>query len=319
MDLMTDPSNCSMCGMSCMNGGCNAGVCAPPPVQLLAAAGGDLLGVAVDANRVYFASLAAGTGSALSVNKSGMAPLTHWTGNGFVWWLAVNGNTLLFTMPGAGNVMRYDLSGTSAATPLASGQASPQRAVIDATRACWVNVGTTATNGSIVCATLGDGQVTTFATAQSRPGGVAIDNQFVYWTSRTSGTILRLPFTSPGTAPSVIALGQVAPIAIAVDAQNVYWANGSGTIMQAPAAGGGTPVPLVSAQTGLFDIVLDGANLYYSATFGAMNAGVIRRIPTAGGAFFTLAARQNYPGALVVDATDVYWRTPNVGILRTAK
>jgi hypothetical protein len=304
-----------------MGGGCNAGVCTPPPARFVVAAGGDLVGVALDASRVYFSSLANGMGSVQSVAKTGMSPATHWSGQGFGWWLGTGAGTLVFTLPAFNGVVRVDAGG-GMPTALAVSQPGPQRLAIDATRACWANQGTQGAgynNGSIVCALLPAGQPVAMAGNQGRPGGIALDGQYVYWTNRNSGTVVRLALGNPGGAPAIIAMGQASPIAVVVDAQLAYWANANGGIMRASLAGGVAPAPIVTGQTGIFDIALDNGNIYYTASFMAQGAGVVRRVHAGGGAPFTLAAGQSWPGAVVVDGTDVYWRAPNVGVMRTAK
>src|SRR5262249_12485817 len=161
-----------------------------------AAAGGDLVAMALDATRVYYTASVGGMGDVSSVNKMGTGMLVHWTGPGLATCLALSGNTLVFTMPGPGNVMRVDVTSTTAATPVAVNQAGPVRAAANATRACWANQGTAAANfinGSIACATLSDNQVTILAPGQARPGDIAVDDTYAYWTTR-NGSVLRIAF-----------------------------------------------------------------------------------------------------------------------------
>lgn len=59
---------------------------------------------------------------------------------------------------------------------------------------------------------------------QPLPSGLALDGEYIYWTNRDAGTVMRAP--RAGGAPEAVAEGQLRPGAIAVDAQALYWLNG---------------------------------------------------------------------------------------------
>lgn len=63
----------------------------------------------------------------------------------------------------------------------------------------------------------------TFATGQSKPWGVAVDDAYVYWTNEGDDTVMRAP--KGGGPPAVIARSQVEPHRILVDSTNVIWHN----------------------------------------------------------------------------------------------
>ncbi len=79
-----------------------------------------------------------------------------------------------------------------------------------------------------------------------------------------------------GATATVLASNQVDPSAIAVDSTSVYWTN------LGPLGGGKAAIRL---------------------------PGSVMKVPIEGGAPIELAANQPWPGAITVDATNVYWTT----------
>lgn len=63
----------------------------------------------------------------------------------------------------------------------------------------------------------------TFATGQSKPWGVAVDDAYVYWTNEGDDTVMRAP--KGGGPAAVIARSQAEPHRILVDSTNVIWHN----------------------------------------------------------------------------------------------
>jgi hypothetical protein len=63
----------------------------------------------------------------------------------------------------------------------------------------------------------------TFATGQSKPWGVAVDDAYVYWTNEGDDTVMRAP--KGGGEPAIIARSQAEPHRILVDSTNVIWHN----------------------------------------------------------------------------------------------
>jgi hypothetical protein len=67
--------------------------------------------------------------------------------------------------------------------------------------------------------------------AAGDPVNIAIDEENVYWTDLSAGTVSKIALT--GGAPVVLASDQDEPWTVAVDSTSVYWTNsGSGTVMK---------------------------------------------------------------------------------------
>jgi hypothetical protein len=95
----------------------------------------------------------------------------------------------------------------------------------------------------------GTSGVTTVASGQTQPWGIAVDSRNVYWTnfqpSIGAGAVMKVPLE--GGSPTIVATGQAWPSGIAVDSTSVYWANsgldGDGAVMKAPLDGGSPAIP----------------------------------------------------------------------------
>jgi streptogramin lyase len=59
---------------------------------------------------------------------------------------------------------------------------------VDATGVYWTNQG----SGTVVKMPRGGGALTTLASGQSGPSGIAVDSTSVFWTNYYSGTVMRL-------------------------------------------------------------------------------------------------------------------------------
>jgi hypothetical protein len=87
------------------------------------------------------------------------------------------------------------------------------------------------------------GMPTRLAMGNDPNGGVAVDDQYVYWTGRSeplgtgSGAINRVPKTG-GAVDSPIQCGPCVPIVVRVDSQNIYYRNNDGDTWARAKSGG---------------------------------------------------------------------------------
>ncbi|MBI5533876.1 MAG: hypothetical protein HY898_14235 [Deltaproteobacteria bacterium] len=137
----------------------------------------------------------------------------------------------------------------------------------------------------------------------------------LYFTADTVsiGLVLSVPKMS-GTPQELVQTGNSA--AIAVDASGIYWVGSSGFVNTAPLAGG-TPTTLVTGAANGKNLLIDGANLFWSA--GA-NSTVYRVAKTGGTAAPVGTPADASLGGLVVDDTYAYWAMiPQNSLQRVAK
>jgi hypothetical protein len=158
------------------------------------------------------------------------------------------------------------------------------------------------------------------ASGLNAPWAIVVDSTAVYWTdTRDVGSVNKVP-TAGGT-PTVIASAQSSPSAIAVNATGVYWTNApspdsdagieGGVVMTAPLDGGPATIlastqfefinPLLEYLLGPGQVAVDATNAYW------IGAGTVMKAPLSGGTPTTLASGQDFPLAIAVDSTSVYW------------
>jgi hypothetical protein len=206
------------------------------------------------------------------------------------------------------------------ATPIGGGVSIPIAAgdaltlVADATSVYWTD-----TQQGVFKVPLAGG--TPFQLASSRGQGVgvlAVDGTHAYWAQAILG-IRSAPLDGgePTTlVPGTMVSGSgVARMLVAGD--RLYWVEvgPAGGILSVP-TGGGAPVVLV-AETDIASLALDDTNLYWlnDGCPGSACTGLVKKVPLGGGTpTVVVPGSQAHPGAtgaLVVDATSVYWTSGN--------
>ena len=193
-------------------------------------------------------------------------------GNDVVW-----GNLCDIT---SGTLMKGSTTGGEVAT-LALDQKYPHAVAIDEAHIYWTTLGTKHpdyfANGAVMRmprGTPGEGEEETglaVASPQWQPEEMALDNEWIYWT--TNGSI------------------------------HENW--GDGTVMKRRKSGG-EPIPLVQRTRSAGSLALDATHVYWAETLQS----AIHRVPKHGGDPVQLVSSKEslvFPRSLVVDDTCVYW------------
>lgn len=142
--------------------------------------------------------------------------------------------------------------------------------------------------------------------AQNEVGlvGLAVSNGQIFWSS-TNG-VRTMP--TAGGAPKTIVMGTYAGTSslyrVVVDAANVYWPD-NGSIYRAPRAGGG-PIKLRGGPGVVFDLALDGGDLYFAMGSNVSEPGVFR-IPIDGGTPTNVGAASGDVQGIALETGSLYW------------
>ncbi|HEY7372270.1 MAG TPA: hypothetical protein VIF57_08940 [Polyangia bacterium] len=195
--------------------------------------------------------------------------------------------------------------GGGSAAPDASGAAGASGGTAGAAGGTAGGTGGSGTGGGA-----GTAAGTSVATGEDRPGAVAVDGSFVYWTTATA--IRRAP--KAGGSATTLFSSQGAPDTLVVDGANLYWRNAStpNGIFTGPATGGQAAM-VVGGLPSAF--ALDADSVYW------LDAGdlMLRRASKApGGTPQMLAGPGNF-GLLVLDDQYLYWAETGARVRRIAK
>jgi hypothetical protein len=307
LDTSSDPNHCGACGNKCGSVRLASGQSYP---EAIAVTGGDVFWVSYGE--------AIGQGQLLKVPVAGGVPVLLASGHEFG-RIAVDASSVYFTDGNAGTVMKVPIAG-GPTTTLAVGQAGARAVAVDATHVYWTSYssagcpddgGPCSPDGAIRRVPIGGGIVTTLASGQESPAGLAVDEQNVYWTSlgiRIQDGSVRKVARAGGT-PTTLAADQWGVGAdIAVGSGYVFWTGNSGgaetaTVRKVPIDGGAVSV-VVSGSSNGAGIAVDPWRIYW-VSFD-VSGGSVRSAPIEGGTP-TVLADQVSPRGLAIDGTNVYW------------
>jgi hypothetical protein len=135
--------------------------------------------------------------------------------------------------------------------------------------------------------------------------GIALDAQFVYWsTADDPGAIEKVPRS--GGASTILATVHASPRKVLVDDESVYWIGGApGDTLSSVSKSGGAPTVLATSTVAGMDMVKVGDSIYW-ITFGGTQIFQTPATPARGGPTTTFASGFGLTYALATDGESVY-------------
>jgi hypothetical protein len=172
----------------------------------------------------------------------------------------------------------------------------------------WTNINTVRGCAKNGC----NNNPTTFAqNLGNRPYGIATDGTDIFWTNwEPPGNVVKCSTGGCGGNPTSLGSNLGQPWGIAVDNTTVYFTdNGTKTYVCAKGGCNNTPTA-VTTVNGSYPkmLAIDANNTYWMNSWSPTNATVTKcAIGGCGNNPTILASGLKVPGAITVDATDVYW------------
>jgi hypothetical protein len=251
-------------------------------VEVLVYDDSSAVGVAVDAQFVYYAQPA--RGRVMRVPLDGGLPETLADGLDFPLFLARDATSLYWTGGVTdGKVMKLDLAAGSSPITLVDGQTNPRAIAVAGGFVYWTDVD--ATDGSIlrtadhVDATTDGGTLTAvrLAAGIKGPTDLALAGGYAYAPDQ-NGRIARVPLAGGALEPFVTVTG--VPFGVATDGLALYWSTlGDGGIFSTLIGGDGAVVTLASGEADPRFLAVDDLAVFWGAWGGG---GAVRKIAKTG-------------------------------------
>jgi hypothetical protein len=228
----------------------------------------------------------------------------------------------------------HDCQGTSCAEGFCSAKGiavgtSPAELVVDATHVYFTDVTDTDGIGSVNKVASEGGTVQVLAASIPDPFGIAVDANYVYFTSGGTvaggfgdGAVLKVPINPDGggsATPIPIATARSNPEALVIDSSSVYWiepGTTTGALLKCPLTGcpANVAVVLVDVLEAPYGLAIDSTSVYVTSSGG----GEVDGIDKVTGAIRVIARMQNQPEGIAVANGMVYWTTNLDGLVQAA-
>ena len=300
VDETSNALHCGACGHNCEGGACSGSKCQPAVL----ATGAGAYEMALDATNLYWIDTAANTVVKLAL--SGGSPVNLATGQNVPDGIALDAANVYWTTSGggsAGTVMKCAIGGcANSPQVLASARSDPTGIAVDANNVYWGEY----TSSPIQSLPLAGGTPVPLTTVSNgQPGDVRVDSTAVYWVAPGGGTVNRCSIGGCGASPTTLVSGRSSPQFMGIDGANLYWTENAG-IMTCAKAGCGGQATTLAPSGNLAGIFVYGGIVYFSEGSGG-TSGIYTCATGGCGMSPSLLIADTAPGAVVVDATHVYW------------
>lgn len=283
-------------------------------------------GLAVDDGHVYFT-----TGDAVkSVPRDGGTVTVLASGQATPSGLAVDDTHVYWTNQGSSTasdgVVRRRSKTSGTIQTIATGQAHPDRIAVSGDQVFWLNLGqdmggaTGWVNGAVMRASKLGGSLKSLSPA-TWPTDLAVDDEHVYFTEYSAGTIRRVGKSGITSAVTLVSTNEPgSPTAIAVDDTHVYWTLGCGVAadgvrrLSKDAAAASNcvsgPESLAEVHDSLF-IAETGTWIYYGmhvhegGEASPLVTGQVRRVWRNGGPYEVIVTGRGQIGRVAADSRGV--------------
>lgn len=342
---MTDPQNCGTCGMACAEGAaCVAGACGTAPTELLApVAGCGVMQLAIQGANIYWTESMSGKvrmmplagGAATDIATGQVAPGSIVADATGVYWVQTGDGTA-----GSSKVMKLPIPATG--TPVVLKAATTTDVIHDVAVGAGKlyyslvhDVHQISTDASvttdIIVGTAVDYDV---PVVKGGPHGVAVNATAVAWTCleeragieaddllEETGDPLTTKTGYHELAQSVGSLRDQ----IEVDATYAYWVDAANFVRNRLDAAMPIPdAPIVEATSYIKGFAINATDIYMALQEGHIvkhsigpGAGAMASSATPIAIDQTQSDDDHEPGAVVLDATKVYWATSDCAIRST--
>jgi hypothetical protein len=214
--------------------------------------------------------------------------------------------------PDGGYIAQAPASG-GPVTTIASGLNSPDQLATDGTNVYWATSWYAIPNISLLSMPVGGGTLATLWSSNPNASSVEMLTSLfytrgqVYWTTG-DGKVLTVP--ASGGTPRQLAYEETLGRAVVADSAAAYWTNTAGNVERLP-LDGGAPTVLASGQTPTHDLAIDETSLYWMnyPTGTDQSGGIaVMKVPLDGGALTTIASGDGgtYFFGVAADDTSLY-------------
>jgi hypothetical protein len=160
--------------------------------------------------------------------------------------------------------------------------------VVDATNLYW----TCSSSGTVMSAPKdGSGPVTTLASGQASPDGIAVDATQLYWTNSGDGTVMATPLAASGLTTLASGLTGISQGDLIHVGGGYAWVMAGRSLVQIPVGGGpavtawtNTVLSGGTSYTALAGLTVDASNVFWSTRTTDYAGGLVYTMPLAGGA-----------------------------------